>query len=181
MYICQGSKCYIVWRQREGGGFSSGFSTFFCLIEKHRDIFFTWKESAWQISADSEQLEKLRRNPYIHLTCMEPFDFLILILLSILGHVSWVGKSAMEVTLKMSQVCCLPIVLDVHVGQLTVIPHGTLVENLAKETMQVYCSVLPHHMASHHWLDIPINIPIFQNICGVDEKFSFCDFFVHIL
>ena len=43
--------------------------------KKRKGNFFTEKESACQISADSEQLEKLLRSSHIGLACMEPFNY----------------------------------------------------------------------------------------------------------
>ena len=46
------------------------------LVEKRmQGHFLIQKESAWQISVDSEQLEKSQRNRYICLPSMEPFNF----------------------------------------------------------------------------------------------------------
>ena len=44
------------------------------LWEKKGTFLNTQKESACQISADSEQLEKLQRNRYICLSSTEPFN-----------------------------------------------------------------------------------------------------------
>ena len=65
-FTSQGSKSYIVWRWTERGGrggFHTILSIFFCLLEKKtQGHFLTQKESACQISVDSEQLEKLQQN-----------------------------------------------------------------------------------------------------------------------
>ena len=46
------------------------------LVEKkYRQTFLTQKESAWLISVDSEQLEKLQQNRYIRLPSTEPFNY----------------------------------------------------------------------------------------------------------
>ena len=71
-FSSQQSKSYNVWRrtQEEGGGLY--FSAF---LKKEQGHFLTQKESACQLSADSEQLEKSQRNMYLRLPSTEPFNY----------------------------------------------------------------------------------------------------------
>ena len=46
----------------------------------HQGHFFTQKELAWQISVDSEQLEKSLQNRHLWLACMLPFNNCFLLL-----------------------------------------------------------------------------------------------------
>ena len=56
--------------------FKNVFEALFpCLWKKNTDIF-TQKQSACQISVDSEQLKKSQQNRYIHLPFTEPFNLL---------------------------------------------------------------------------------------------------------
>ena len=67
------------WRGRVKGGWRWTFKNVFEVLfsrlwkKKTQGNFLTWKESARQISADSEQLQKSQRNRYIRLSSMEPF------------------------------------------------------------------------------------------------------------
>ena len=54
------------------------WSLVYLLVEKKlQGHFCTEKESACQISADSEQLGKLLQNSHIGLACMEPFNYCV--------------------------------------------------------------------------------------------------------
>ena len=76
MHVCV--LCH--WRrgaEGEGGGwtFKSVFEASLpCLWKKTQGHFLTQKDSACQISADSEQLEKSQRNRYIRLPSTEPIN-----------------------------------------------------------------------------------------------------------
>ena len=65
--------------RRAGGGgwtFKNVFEALFPrLWKKAQGHFFTEKESASQISADSQQLEKSLRNRHIGLACTAPFNY----------------------------------------------------------------------------------------------------------
>ena len=61
------------WGRRGGWTFKS--VPLSQLVEE-KGHFLTQKESACQISADSEQLEKSQRNRYLRLPYTEPFNFL---------------------------------------------------------------------------------------------------------
>ena len=79
--LCVCLLCY--WWRGGGGGVREGRGgwTFknvfeaFCLWKKMQGHFFTEKESACQISADSEQLGKSLWNSHIGPACTEPFIY----------------------------------------------------------------------------------------------------------
>ena len=67
-------------REGRGGGLSRtclkpGFPA--CEKKNCRDIYFTEKEWASQISADSEELGKSLRNGHVGPACTEPFNKLL--------------------------------------------------------------------------------------------------------
>ena len=59
------------------------------LVEKTQGHFLTQKESACQISADSEQLEKSQQNRYIRLSYTEPFKYIPASPRRLFGNYSW--------------------------------------------------------------------------------------------
>ena len=59
-----------------------------CLKKKTQGHFFTQKDSAWQISLDSEQLEKSQRIPHMWPVCTDPFiDYVIILQVNFKGRV----------------------------------------------------------------------------------------------